>query len=172
MPAKPRSQIVDNFEISTYHCTQRVVRRGFLCGLDSLTGKNYNHRKKWIKERLAMLAEIFFIDILSYAVMSNHLHTMLRVRPDLSFAASDEDICRRWFKLYPKRKNGQVPTEIPAELLDQWLQDPEFIAERRKRLHDLSWFMRCLSEPIARRANKEDGVTGRFGKEDSSPSVF
>ncbi len=32
----------------------------------------------------------------------------------------------------------------------------------RGRLHDLSWFMRTLNEHIARRANAEDGVKGRF----------
>ena len=32
----------------------------------------------------------------------------------------------------------------------------------RSRLGDLSWYMRCLNEYIARRANAEDGCTGRF----------
>jgi len=32
----------------------------------------------------------------------------------------------------------------------------------RQRLYDLSWFMRVLNESIARMANKEDGVKGRF----------
>jgi hypothetical protein len=40
--------------------------------------------------------------------------------------------------------------------------DTEKVALWRTRLADLSWFMRCLNEPIARKANKEDNCTGRF----------
>jgi hypothetical protein len=29
-------------------------------------------------------------------------------------------------------------------------------------LQDVSWFMKCLNEPIAREANKEDNCTGHF----------
>ncbi len=39
---------------------------------------------------------------------------------------------------------------------------PDVLAERRKRLSDVSWWMGCTAENIARRANREDECTGRF----------
>lgn len=36
------------------------------------------------------------------------------------------------------------------------------LAEIRRRLSDVSWWMKCTAENIARRSNKEDECTGRF----------
>jgi hypothetical protein len=36
------------------------------------------------------------------------------------------------------------------------------IEKYRNRLGDLGWFMKCLNEPIARQANKEDECTSHF----------
>jgi hypothetical protein len=36
------------------------------------------------------------------------------------------------------------------------------LATIRKRLSDISWFMKALSEPIARMANRQDDCTGAF----------
>ena len=42
-----RREVLSEGEIQVVHCVNRCVRRGFLCGVDGLTGKNYEHRRQW-----------------------------------------------------------------------------------------------------------------------------
>ena len=162
MPAFARHEIVDQNQVGFYHCIARCVRRAFLCGFDSLTGKSFEHRKDWVRQRLEDLAAIFAIDVCGFAVLSNHLHLVLRIRPDVAEGWSDEDVVRRWWRLFPRRDPLTGSSDLQPHQLDALLADPTRVAELRQRLCNLSWFMRTLSEPIARRANREDGCTGRF----------
>jgi len=139
------------------------VRRAFLCGRDPVSGKSYEHRKAWIRDRLEQLAAIFAIDVLDYAVLSNHFHVILRNRPDVVKQWSDKEVARRWWNLFPKRKDKNGQPERPRDDdLQMLMVDPEQLKEIRRRLSHISWFMRCLAENIARRSNREDEVTGRF----------
>jgi hypothetical protein len=153
----PRSRFVNEGEIGIYHCYNRCVRRSRLCGLDPNTGRDYSHRKAWIVERLQFLASVFAVDVCSYVVMDTHLHEIIRTRPDIAATWSDREVASRWVTLRPSKK--KIPIELQISAL---IDCPKRIAELRKRLCSLSWFMAQLHEYISRRANKEDGITGHF----------
>ena len=74
MPASARRDIVHDAHVGVYHCIARCVRRAFLCGTDSYSGRDFSHRKAWILDRLRHVAGLFGIEVCGYAIMSNHLH--------------------------------------------------------------------------------------------------
>jgi REP element-mobilizing transposase RayT len=158
----PRLQIVDPAAAGFFHCVSRCVRRAFLCGQDAYSGRSYEHRKAWVEERLLELAECFAIGLYAYAVMSNHVHVVLQVDPQVARQWSDDEVAARWVRLFPVRMEGEINEDACREKVQRILGDPERLGELRYRLGSVSWFMRCLNEPIARQANREDGCTGRF----------
>ena len=87
-----RSEVVDLDLTLFYHCWIRCVRRAFLCGDDEYSGKNFDHRKIWIVERIKLLGSLFAIDVCAYAIMSNHLHVVLRAMPHVVAKWSDEEV--------------------------------------------------------------------------------
>lgn len=161
--AMPRSKYVQAGQEGVYHCFSRCVRRAFLYGFDALTLRDFSHRKAWIVDRLRYLAAIFAIEVCAYAIMENHYHAILRTRPDIVASWSDREVASRWLTLFPSNRNIRgVPISSTEQEINALAGCPERIAQLRLRLCSLSWFMGRLNEFIARAANKEDGVKGRF----------
>ena len=162
---RPRSELVSVTDTPWYHVVSRCVRRAFLCGQDHHTGQNFDHRRGWIEARIRQLCGVFAIDVAAYAVMSNHYHIVLRIDQSRAQGWSDEAVLRRWTGVFsgPLAVQRYLDPQKRDTLHDAELaQVQEWAGIYRSRLADLSWFMRVLNETIARKANAEDGVRGRF----------
>ena len=161
-----RRRLVDEHVTPWYHCISRAVRRARLCGEDPVSGKDFSHRKTLIEARLRELVEIFAVQCAGFALMDNHLHLLLRLDSRAAAAWSAAEVARRWAMLFTPREVLAPDGSVNAAKLEAWIAaraaDPQWIDVHRGRLASLSWFMKCLKEPIARAANREDNCTGAF----------
>jgi len=71
-------------------------------------------------------------------------------------------VVRRWLNIYCPRTLDFSDATTVQVFVDKLLEDKEKVAGYRWRLQDLGWFMKSLKEPLARLANKSDGVKGAF----------
>ena len=160
--AQSRKSLISLKDTPYYHCISRCVRRSYLCGYDRNNRVSYEHRKSWVEQRLLFLSRVFAIDICAYAVMSNHVHIVLCVNKEAALSWSLQTVLHQWHKMH----KGTVLTQkfMKGEILSE--SEYETVKSTadvyRKRLYDISWFMRNLNEYIARKANEEDDCTGRF----------
>ncbi len=118
-------------------------------------------------QRLEFLSHHFGIDVISFAIMRNHMHLLLRSRPELIAAMSDREAAFRWKSLLQPRARrsrfGDVDSNAICEKdLASITCSPARIAKVRADLSDLGFFHRLLKEPCARMWNREEEATGHL----------
>ena len=151
-----RAHLVDASVTRWYHCVTRCVRRAFLLGEGGLD------RKGWIEHRLQELAQLFSVAVAGFAILDNRLHVLVRLDPDVAKRWSDEDVVRRRGRLFPPRDKARQPIPFSKDWVQARLKDSKWVATARERLQSLSWFMKCLKEPLSRLANREEQTRGAF----------
>ncbi|MCY9844852.1 transposase [Vibrio caribbeanicus] len=157
-----RKQLISIEATSYYHCVSRCVRRSFLCGEDKQNEVSYEHRREWIIDKIHALSHLYCIDICAYAIMSNHYHLVVNINQKKALDLSNRQVVVRWAMAHKlplivqRWLTGQITSQIEYEKCN------EIIEVWRKRLWDLSWYMKELNYDIACRANKEDDCTGHF----------
>ena len=120
MPSRPRSEVIDPTEVGIYHCWNRLVRQRCLFGFDRFTRQDFSHRKDWLRQQFRLLAADMGIQVLDYAILDNHLHVVLRNRPDIVADWSDKEVALRWWRVCPRRrsKDGSPSAPRASELTE------------------------------------------------------
>lgn len=170
MARKPRRELIAEDEIGIYHIYSRNVRRTFLFGEDSVTGKSYDHRMELLRTMVRTLARVFAIDILGYGFMQNHFHEILRNRPDIAARMSGCQVAVRMVlleelglnvALEPRQRTAKQLKRLKQKI-ENLVHDKERLQRARATLSSISRYEQRLKQTISRIANNEDGVTGHF----------
>jgi putative transposase len=102
--------------------------------------------KETLRKQLRQIAEFCGVRILTYALMSNHFHVLVRV--PRAGELTDSELLRRYAVLYPKPTPFQ---QARIEVIAEWLKtnDPEGVAWRKRQvalMGDVSAFMKLLKQ--------------------------
>lgn len=122
---------------AVYHCMTRTVDGEMLFK---------DREKEMLRKMIWQVADFCGVEILTYCVMTNHFHVLLRVPDKQEF--DDQELMRRYKVLYPK------PTKYQAEsvkVLTNQLEANEAEAElfRQKlmaRMGDVSEYMKAVKQ--------------------------
>ncbi len=152
-----RKYLVREHAPGCYHVMSRCVRRLHCLAVEE--------RREWVERCLRIHAQKMAIDVLTFAVMKNHVHVVVRIRPDLVEGWSAREVVDKWLDLVPRRDGSGEILETDETLRELIATDGIWVEERRSRLCSMSWLMRLVKQKISIRMNREDQVTGCFWDE-------
>ena len=84
-----------------YHCISRTVAGAFL--FDAVA-------KERLRRQLWQVADFSGVEVLTYCLMSNHFHLLIRVPDREEVVLSDRELLRRYAVLYPEPRPYQTMT--------------------------------------------------------------
>jgi REP element-mobilizing transposase RayT len=133
---------------ATYHAMSRVV------GGERLFG---DREKEILRKMLWQVADFCGVEILTYCVMSNHFHVLVRVPQKRT--VSDAELLRRFKVLYPKPTKYQTAEFARLEKsLKEGDADAQVIRERLlARMCDLSEFIKTVKQRFSIWYNRNHG---------------
>jgi len=122
---------------AVYHCMTRTVNGELLLG---------DREKEVLRKMLWQVADFCGVELLTYCIMSNHFHVLVRV--PASAIVSDQELMRRYTVLYSKPTKYQEATAQEMErVLAVGGEEAEVV--RRKlmaRMSDVSEFMKAVKQ--------------------------
>ncbi len=136
---------------AVYHCMSRTVNGELLF---------QDREKELLRKMIRQIADFCGVEVLTYCLMSNHFHILVRV-PDKA-SVSDCELMRRYRVLYPKPTKYQ---EASAKLMEKQLAEGAEEAEAIRcrllaRMSDVSEFMKTVKQRFTTWYNKSHQ---RFG---------
>ena len=147
----PRIKIPASEGEAVYHVMTRVVNGERLIPPAA---------REVLRKQLWQVADYCGVQIVTYAILSNHFHVLVRV-PQFT-SVTDEELLRRYRVLYPKpTRYKQARLEVIAAELK--INSPDAVAWRRRQLalmHDISSFMRLVKQRYSVWHNQ---AFGRYG---------
>lgn len=134
---QPRLKVRSAEAAAAYHCMSRTVNG------EHILDENAREVLRWM---LWQVAEYCGIEVLTYAILDNHFHLLVRV--PVKTPLSDAELLRRYRVLYPKPTRYQTAR---LEVIEKQLapNGPEAVLWRQKQtalMGDLSPFMQILKE--------------------------
>ncbi len=113
--------------------------------------------REWMSTRIAAWLDVLAVELLGYALMGNHLHLVVRTRPDFAKSLTLAELRRRWVALSTV-SDGQpgLPSAMPVG----HQLDAEGVAHARAVLSHPGTMLRAVKEGFARRLNRQQGAAG------------
>jgi putative transposase len=152
---KPRRFITAGGGTRHFHVVSRIVNRDFVLGSDE---------KEFFRRTMRKLEAFSGVQILTYCVMSNHFHLLIKV-PD-PIELSDEELCQRMSALYSKLTVNEFRDNLLKARGNGDLAFVELLRNRITcRMHDLSMFMKDLKQRFSQWYNRRHGRRGTLWEE-------
>jgi putative transposase len=122
---------------AVYHCMTRTVNGEMLFK---------DREKEMLRKMLWQVAEFCGAEILTYCVMTNHFHVLLRI-PEQA-VLSDVELMRRYKVLYPKPTKFQsASTKVMESQLEAGREEADEIRRKlRARMGDISEYMKTVKQ--------------------------
>ncbi len=147
-------------ENAVYHVIDRCGRGRF-----DLDAKD----KERLVELMRQAALYTGCQVLTYAVLDNHMHTLLLVPGESPSELSDEVFLKRVGALYGKEELGYLRSLLAAQNHDEEavrekaaVRYAEERARHERRMHDVSEYVKIVKQRFAMVWNKQRRTFGRF----------